>query len=161
MQPLNSPVEVGLRTVIILLATYPRALDIERLVLMDYALLHSADLGGAPSVVPDVPTRAGEFGIKRQVVTHGIQLMATAGMVDLVATDTGICYRAGDEAASFVGALTSPLMAPLQERAAWAAKRLADLSDEEVRVTLIGLALLRPDEIESVTVSSDEEDDVL
>lgn len=86
MRPLNSPLELGLRTLILLNVGFPRSFDVDRLVLMDYCLLHSADLGGPASVLPPVPARGGELGVKRSVLEHGVQLMARAEMIDLVAT---------------------------------------------------------------------------
>src|SRR5262245_19300740 len=102
MQPLNSPLELGVRALIILTAAFPRSLDLDRLVLMDYCLLHSADLGGPTSVLPAVPTRGGELGIKRSVLEHGVQVMSRAGMVALVASAGGVTYTASEEAAPFL-----------------------------------------------------------
>jgi len=136
MQPLNSPLELGIRGLVVLAASFPRSLDLDRLVLMDYCLLHSADLGGPPSLLPAVPTRSGELGIKRSVLEHGVQLMSRAGMVDLVATEDGLAFRASEEAAPFLRLVTSPIMESLEAIATWAAVEFADLSSEDVRSRL-------------------------
>lgn len=133
MQPLNSPLELGLRTLVVLTAAFPRTFDLNRLVLLDYCLLHSADLEGPPSVLPAVPNRSGELGLKRTVLDHGIQLMARAGMVDLVTTAEGMTYRAGEEAAPFLRLLDSPLLGALGEVASWAVDEFSDLNTDQVR----------------------------
>lgn len=133
MQPLNSPLELGLRALVVLTASFPRSFDVDRLVLLDYCLLHSADLGGPPSVLPTFPTRGGELGIKRSVLEHGIQVMARAQMVDLVATGGGLTYRASEEAMPFLQLVDSPLMITLSEVAAWAASEFGDLPTDDIR----------------------------
>lgn len=44
--PLNSPLEMGVRALMLLDEALPSPLDLRRLVLLDHGLLHSADLGG-------------------------------------------------------------------------------------------------------------------
>lgn len=133
MQPLNSPLELGLRSLVVLTAAFPRTFDLDRLVLLDYCLLHSADLEGPPSLLPAVPNRSGELGLKRTVLDHGVQLMARAGMVDLVTTADGLTYRAGEGAAPFLRLLDSPLLGALVEIATWAVDEFGDLATDQVR----------------------------
>lgn len=124
--PLNSPVEVGLRSVIILTAIYPQALDVDTLVLLDHSLVHSGDLGGPTSIHPDLPMRSGEIGVKRAILEDGLRLMMRAGMVDLVMSTQGVAYRAADNAAAFIGVLESSYVARLVEIAQWIAEEFAD-----------------------------------
>lgn len=133
MQPLNSPLELGLRALVVLTASFPRSFDVDRLVLMDYCLLHSADLGGPPSVLPPVPTRVGELGVKRSVLEHGVQVMVRAHMVDFVATTDGLTYRASEDAAPFLRLVNSALVNVLSDVAAWTVSEFGDLSTEDIR----------------------------
>ncbi|MGN9890718.1 ABC-three component system middle component 2 [Micromonospora sp. L31] len=131
--PLNSPVEVGLRAVIILTATYPRTLDVDTLVLLDHSLVHSGDLGGPTSIHPDLPMRSGEMGVKRAILEDGLRLMMRAGMVDLVMSTDGMAYRAADNASAFVSVLESPYATRLVEIAQWIADEFSDDSHTEMR----------------------------
>lgn len=133
MQTLNSPLELGLRALVILTAAFPRPLDVDRLVLMDYCLLHSADLGGPTSVLPAITTRGGELGIKRSVIELGIQMMARAGMIEVVASTEGLTYRASEASAPFLRLVSSPLLHRLTEVAEWAVADFGDSSLEEIR----------------------------
>lgn len=133
MQTLNSPLELGLRTLVVLTASFPRGLDVDRLVLMDYCLLHSDDLGGPASVLPSVSTRSGELGIKRSVLEHGIQVMSRAGLVDVVVSSEGLNYRASEAAAPFLRLVRSPFLDRLTRAAEWAVGEFGDLPATGVR----------------------------
>ncbi|MEU5943863.1 ABC-three component system middle component 2 [Micromonospora sp. NPDC047548] len=131
--PLNSPVEVGLRAVILLTAAYPRAFDIDTLVLLDHSLIHSGDLGGPPSIHPDVPIRAGEIGLKKTVLEDALRLMMRANMVDLAISTGGMKYVAADNAEAFVSALESSYVLRLIDTAQWVAQEFTDDTHEETR----------------------------
>ena len=51
----NGPLEAGIRAVSILGAAYPQSYDLQRLVALDYLLVHTSDVGGPESLHP--PTR--------------------------------------------------------------------------------------------------------
>ncbi|TDD29239.1 threonine transporter [Kribbella turkmenica] len=133
MQILNSPIEVGVRSLVVLNTIYPQALDLTRLTLMDYCLVHSSDLGGPDSVFPEVPSRSGEFGVKRSVLSLGLQLMMRADMVDMLTTDEGLVYRAGEEAAPFLQLLRSDHVASLVRVAEWVVDEFGHLSQDQIR----------------------------
>lgn len=133
MQTLNSPLELGLRTLVVLTASFPRELDIDRLVLMDYCLLRSEDLGGPVSVLPSVSTRGGELGIKRSVLEHGIQVMSRAGLIDVVVSPEGLNYRASEAATPFLRLVSSPLLDRLTQVAEWAVGDFGDLPATGIR----------------------------
>lgn len=132
MEPLNSSIEVGLRTLILLEAVYPEPLSVGHLSVMDHALLHSEDFGGPPSLLPAIPGRNSELGIKRERIEEGIQVMMRAALIELVADHFGFRYTASDSAASFLDLLESQLVAELRDRAAWVVERYSDLNDEDV-----------------------------
>lgn len=133
MQALNSPIELGVRSLIVLTAAFPKALDLSRLVLMDHCLLHSADLGGPESILPPLPARTGELGMKRTVIEHGIHVMVRAGMIDALATPDGLLYRARDEARPFLQLLRSPHTTSLAVVAEWIAHEFSELSEDQIR----------------------------
>lgn len=133
---LNTPLEIGVRVAILLIETYPRSVDLAHLLLLDHALLHSADLGGPSSLHPNLPLRSGEFGVKRLSLQGGLQVLLRAGLVDLIPTASGIEYLATDDAYPFVSVLNTPYALALRNRAEWATARFADLSNEDFRATL-------------------------
>ncbi|WP_369281084.1 ABC-three component system middle component 2 [Yaniella sp.] len=132
MRPLNSPLEVGLRAVIVLTEAFPNALDMDRLLLMDYVLLHSGDFGGPDSLQPPLSTRGGELGAKREILNHGLQMMMRAGMVDVLASSDGITYRASEAASPFLQLVRSNMLGQLSRVARWVVHELSGLSDDSI-----------------------------
>jgi hypothetical protein len=133
----NSPVELGLRALMLLAESHPRPLDIQRLVVLDYLLVHSGDLEGGPeSLHPASPLRAGEVSIRRGLIEDGLHLFATKGLVTRITDESGISYAAEELAAVFLDALTSDYGHALRNRAAWAVETAGALSDSAAAALL-------------------------
>lgn len=127
---------MGLRVLIILDAAYPSKVDINRLVLFDYSLLHSSDLGGPDSIHPAIPGRTGEMGLKRYLIEQGVLVLRRADLVEVSADNNGILYSASENAASFIKTLTSSYSRKLIERAAWVNNEFIGSDDSETRQRL-------------------------
>lgn len=120
--PLNSPVEVGVRALVVLTEGFPARLDTAQLVFLDHALLHSGDLDGGPSSLqPDLPAGPGEIGLRRKLMEQGLVLLMRAGLVELTTDAGGFLYGATEEAASFLDTLKAQYVEKLRERATWLA----------------------------------------
>lgn len=128
----NSPFELGVRMVYLLNALQPTGSDLQKLVLLDYAVVYSDDLGGPPSLHTPVPYRGSEYLSRRDLIAQGLYLMSTRDLVSVSMDNTGITYFAGDTARTMVGALTSPYLRELEGRCRWAAERFAILSSREM-----------------------------
>lgn len=131
--PLNSPLEVGVRALMILTEVYPEHLDVNRLVLLDHGVLHSADLGGPESLHPELPVRAGELGVKRRAIEEGLRIMVRAKFVEMGSTERGIEFIASDNAYSFISVLASEYARTLRERVKWTCEHFIDLSEDALR----------------------------
>jgi hypothetical protein len=130
--PFNSPLETGLRALAVLSAIYPRASDIQRLMTYDYLLVHSADADGPESLHPGTPQRNGELLVRHALVQDGLYLLLTRSLVERMPEETGIVYRATDEAQSLLDNLGSDYMRGLRYRADWVADTFGDMSDAEL-----------------------------
>ncbi|XGP74808.1 threonine transporter [Actinokineospora auranticolor] len=124
---------------------YPGQLDINHLVLLDHSVLHTADLGGPPSIHPAHALHAGELGMRRASVEQGLQVMVRAGLVTMRASTVGIRYEAGDEAHSFVSALASSYIVGLRDRSRWVVQQLGTLTESEIRSQTAAIFGVRPD----------------
>lgn len=128
----NGPVETGLRSLMLLAESYPTPLDIQRLVILDYLLVHSGDIDGGPtSIHPASPLRAGEVSIRRGLIEKGLHLFATKGLVRQVINKSGIGYIAEDLAITFLDAHVSDQSIILRQRAHWAIELAGKLNDQE------------------------------
>ncbi|MES2978372.1 MAG: ABC-three component system middle component 2 [Pseudomonadota bacterium] len=128
----NSPFELGVRMVYLLNSLQPAGADLQKLVLLDYAVIYSADLGGPTSLHTPVPYRGSEYLSRRDLIVQGLYLMSTRGLVNATMDETGITYFAGDPARAMVGALTSPYLRELEGRCEWAASVFVELNSRQM-----------------------------
>ncbi|RKT18302.1 hypothetical protein BX285_2723 [Streptomyces sp. 1114.5] len=119
MIPLNGPLEVGMRTLVLLSTSFPQPLDLAQLVYLDHVMLHSADLDGPPSLHPSLPAGPGELAMKRHLIEQGLVVLLRAGLADVEATADGLVYRASEEGPGFVNVLEAPYIGDLRTRANW------------------------------------------
>ena len=134
--PFNSPLETGIRSLAILVAAYPAMLDLQRLVEMDYLVVHSGDAGGPESLHAPLPLRAGELLVRRGIIEKGLLLMMSRGLVQRTPKRDGINYLADEAAAPFLASLTADYLIRLRDRAQWVTTRFADVPTEEIsRIT--------------------------
>lgn len=131
--PFNSPLETGIRSLAILVAAHPDACDLERLVEMDYLVVHSGDAGGPESLHAPLPMRAGELLVRRGLIQKGLLLMMSRNLVQRIPSDDGFNYLAGEAASPFLASLTADYSEKLKERAQWAVKRFTDIPTAEIR----------------------------
>lgn len=136
VQTFNSPIETGMRALILLAAAYPAQLDLQRLLEYDYMMVHTGDVDGPPSIHPALPLRSGELLVRRQLIERGLMLMISRGLVSRHATQNGFMYQAEDDAGPFLDALTAEYLSELKNRAGWVVDRFRDMSDQEIRFML-------------------------
>lgn len=152
--PLNGALEVGLRVLMILAEAFPRHLDINRLVLLDHGLLHSADLEGPESLHPPLPVRVGELGVKRQHIEDGLHVMIRAGLAEMSAEGSGIEFWASDNAESFVRLLESEYAQALHDRARWVVGELGGVDDSLLRERMRQVSSHWAEEFEFIQVQN-------
>jgi hypothetical protein len=128
----NTPFELGLRMVYLLFALRPGGADLQKLVLLDYAIVYSQDVGGPASLHTPVPYRNAELFSRRERIEQGLYLMSTRGLVDVVVDDRGMTYIAGASSFTMVGSLSSKYWRDLQKRCVWAAERFGKASSAEL-----------------------------
>ncbi|POA96889.1 threonine transporter [Chromobacterium sinusclupearum] len=131
--PFNSPLETGVRSLAILVAGFPTAFDLQRLVEMDYLVVHSGDADGPESLHVPLPLRAGELLVRRGLIEKGLILMMSRGLIQRTLGDDGFSYVACETAAPFISSLTSEYSRRLILRAEWAFSRFENVPTEEVR----------------------------
>jgi hypothetical protein len=118
-QLFNSPLEAGVRSVVLLTAAAPQAYDLTHLTWLDHLVVHTEDVSGPASLHPDIPQRAGELVVRRQIVEEGLRLMSRLHMVESRYTNDGILYAPREEAFLFVQLVRTPYGRALKERADW------------------------------------------
>lgn len=153
VNPLNSPLEVGVRALALLAENHPEPLDIAQLVLLDHALLHSAEFNGPPSLHPDLPAQAGELAMKRKMLEQALLVLIRAGLADIESHPQGLMYTATDQGPAFIDILEAPYVESLRQRAAWAVHQYAPGID--VRAATREIVNHRPSGSASASSSSE------
>ena len=119
----NTPLEAGLRAVVILNAFAPRAFDLKTLSLLDYYAVHARDVdvdADAPeSLHPPISPRRGEYFVRRRLVEDGLALMERAFLLDRVMENEGFAFRARDVTAAMVDLMQSDYNHRLREAVRW------------------------------------------
>lgn len=131
--PFNSPFELGIRMIYILMSVYPRTLDLQQLLYLDYASIYSGDLGGPSSLHTPVPLRGVEYTTRREVIEQGLYLMSTRGFIDVKIGETGIQYQAGENAAAMIGIIGGSYSQKLRERCKWVTTTLGQKTAVELQ----------------------------
>jgi hypothetical protein len=132
----NSPLETGMRSVVVLDAAFPRCFDLAHLTWFDHLVVHTGDIGGPVSLHPDIPQRTGELLVRRRLVEDGLNLMRRVHLVDAHVTERGIVYQAREEASAFTDSLRSEYARALRERASWLSDYLSRVSDEDIEALI-------------------------
>jgi hypothetical protein len=131
----NSAVELGLRSLCVLVETYPRISDLQRLVLFDYMLVHSADVDGGPeSLHPATPQRGTEILVRRAIIEPGLSLFSRRDLICITAEGDGFAYSASDRGAAFLDSLRAEYVKMLRERAHWIAGAFGGLPTREIQL---------------------------
>jgi hypothetical protein len=117
-------------------SAFPHRYDLQRLVELDYLVVHSADVGGPESLHAPLPLRAGELLVRRQLIEKGLLLMMSKGLIERFTVPVGIEYAAGDMASPYLSSLSAPYTLRLRERAQWLVSNFEGFSTDELRVLI-------------------------
>lgn len=134
--PFNSALETGVRTLAVLVASYPKTHDLGRLVQYDYLIVHSADASGPPSLHPPLPLRSGELLVRRGLIASGLRLMISRALVRRECHVQGFFYGAEDAAGAFFDNMRSSYIVQLLERADWVASTFDRLVASELDIVI-------------------------
>lgn len=136
--PFNGPIEIGLRALAVLSDAFPTAYSLQRLVALDYLVVHSDDIPGGPvGLHPKTPYRSGELLVRRQALQGGLSLYRSRGLIAQHFQSAGVFFAATERSAVFLDALEAKYVAVLRQRTQWVITRFGEQSDsqleEEVR----------------------------
>jgi hypothetical protein len=137
--PFNSTLETGIRALVVLEAFYPRRCDLIEMTWLDHLVVHTGDLDGQDvpeSLHPDLPNRAGELLVRRQLVERSLRMMQQVHLVEVFETEAGIEFCASEEAPSYLDLLQAPYSLALKQRAKWMADHFAGLETAEMRALI-------------------------
>ncbi len=136
----NSPQETALRIGAVLSALAPEPVDLQRLIFLDYLLVHSEDADGPPSLHPASPMRTGEVLVRRELIERAVLLLCSKGLATRVLDPSGIQYAASEHLGGFLEALMSEYAVEVRARGKWVAASFGRATTAEMQATLRGVA---------------------
>jgi hypothetical protein len=130
---LNSPLEVALRTLIVL-SRLSGGADLQRLAIYDYLLVHSADIeGGPPSLHPETPMRGAELLVRRGLIDRGLSLLESRGLVQRSYQEDGICFLASSLVTPFLSYFESAYAKRCAEISEWISSAFHTMSSDQLQ----------------------------
>jgi hypothetical protein len=131
----NTPLESGLRALILLDAADKKPLDLHKLVFFDYLMTHSGDVDNGPeSLHADIPHRLSAISLRRKLTTAGLDLMVSR---DLVVKKfdplNGVTFQVSGLANKFLSYFDSNYPKSLSERAHWVIKNFGSITPDELK----------------------------
>jgi hypothetical protein len=129
----NSSLEVGLRSLSLLRSAYPKCMDLNHLVLLDFIVTHTDSFGGLPSLHSKNRYKPTELLVRRPLIEEGLKLLAKKGLIEVIVTDEGFFYIAGDSSNTFFGALMSEYYTQQNARSDWVVDKYGNLNFIELK----------------------------
>ena len=123
----NSVIEYALRAIIVLDAFNGKSCDLQKLIYLDFLLIHSGDFEDSLiSIHPKTPYRYGELFVKRDLLQKGLKLMCSKQLIEIKFTNDGIEYSANKLTNAFLTYLDSSYYKKLDEGSKWLYKKYGE-----------------------------------
>ena len=102
IQIFNTPEEIGVR-ILFILSVCNKQMSSQRLLYYDYFVLHLNDIDDLyESLHPSNPNHSSEIAVRRDIISQGLQLMISKGLLDIKYTKKGIYYQKNSMTDSFL-----------------------------------------------------------
>lgn len=131
----NTPLESGLRMLILLTNADGQSFDLQQLVFFDYLMTHSGDVENGPeSLHANIPQRLSAISLRRELTSAGLDLMISRDLV-LKHFDPklGVTYKASTLARNFLSYFDTPYAKSLTQRAQWVVEKFGKMTLEELK----------------------------
>lgn len=128
----NSSIEIGLRS-LFLLSRFKEGLSIDKLIYLDYFLIHSGDVSKQQrSIHPKYPFRSTEIVIKRELLTNAIKLLVSRELIKLHFSTNGILYMITEVGCKALEYFESSYAKQIDEVSDWIYKTYSSYSEEQL-----------------------------
>lgn len=113
---LNSSYEIGMRVSIVLETFYPKFLDINQLVCLDYIMTHLGEFVEAEkNILPRNPLFSSELIVKYKKIQIALEFYQQRGIIVKKVSPSGFTYRAGRCYPDFVHRIDSEYIDELKK----------------------------------------------
>jgi len=129
----NTPVETGMRCLIVLQAIGTPGADLERIMYYDYLSLNTADLDGPESLHAPIPNRGVQVYARKELISRGLVLLISKELVDLRVTPEGFTYTINTSGNKFLEYFQTSYFQSLVERIGWTQSRFRELTNQQIK----------------------------
>lgn len=128
----NSPIEIGIRTLILLNEFDPIVLDLTQLIWFNHVVVHTKDFGGPESLHPKLEDRSGELVVLRALIQDGFAFFQRFGLVRMQNAEEGFCYAPTDDGTAFVSLLRTRYALDLMQKSKWVVNSFFPLGKKRI-----------------------------
>jgi hypothetical protein len=128
----NTPLEVGLRALIILKVLDKEA-DLERLMFFDYLSLNTYDIGGSESIHAPIPNRGVQVYARKDIMQKGITIFLAKELIEFMPTRDGFLYRITKAGVKFLEYFESEYFLQYVDRVMWVALKFPTQTNEQIK----------------------------
>lgn len=136
IQLFNTPVEIGIRSLIILKAIGSKGSDIDKLMYLDHLSLNTHDIGGEASIHAPIPNRGVQVYARKAIMSKGILILLSKGLIELNATKEGFIYVINNVGVRFLEYFDSEYYKILTSRITWVVNRFGNFTNKEIESVL-------------------------
>jgi len=123
----NSPLEIALRLLLIILKAGGKGISLDKLIIYDYLILNSGDVKDAPSSLhPALPNRSSQLLVKREIVKKSLQILSSKELLIVRFASNGILYCPSELSSHFVQYFESAYFLELNKRTEWIIENFKD-----------------------------------
>ena len=129
----NTPIELGLRSLIILDTSQNQIMDLEKIMYLDYLCLNTFDIGGPRSLHAAIPNRGVQVFSKKVLIQKGLSIMMTKELIQLVVKPNGFFYQITEAGKLFLTLFQTKYFLDLVNRSRWVVERWGNSSTDEIK----------------------------
>ncbi|HYH15814.1 MAG TPA: ABC-three component system middle component 2 [Flavisolibacter sp.] len=128
----NTPLEVGLRGVVILDQLNEWA-DLEKIMYLDYLSLNTKDIGGEESIHAPIPNRGVQVFARKDLLQKGLVIYLAKELINVNATDEGFLYSINNVGKKFLEYFESDYYQLLVSRVKWVVSQFGTKTNSQIR----------------------------
>ena len=133
MKLYNTPLELGMRSLILLHTSNSAIMDLEKIMYLDYLCLNTSDLDGPKSLHAPIPNRGVQIFSKKDLIQKGLSIMITKDLVKLILQPNGFFYQITEAGTLFLDFFQTKYYLNLSERCKWVNGKWGSESTENIK----------------------------
>lgn len=129
----NTPIELGLRALVILHGRNREVMDLEKIMYLDYLCLNTSDLNGPQSLHAPTPNRGVQVFAKKALLQKGISIMLSKELIELTVKPDGFYYGISAAGELFLTMFQTKYFLEFVDRSSWVLERWGTLSTLDIK----------------------------